>query len=192
MNSNCMKSSETLLGYSQIIDNIAKDPSLAKQYKNEEIWRMRYIVDSNIHQQTKQIILWPFRTSSFVPVNIPLGYALGVLPPTVLNTNYHSHSIKFWHNLPIRSITSCSIMKIETHLMYSLIKHQHVIYLNNPSIICWSHFFCSRWQCRHILCFQETQCTQFVNQSIIFVYPQACPLLGIWIANSFNLFFARY
>jgi hypothetical protein len=58
------------------------------KYTDDELWNMRYVVDSSIHPQTKEIIPMPFRTSSFVPSNIPVTIMLAVLPPTVYIT-YH-------------------------------------------------------------------------------------------------------
>jgi len=75
--------------YVSILDAYEKDPvTIGKQYSNEQLWRMKYVVDSNIHPQLKEPINILFRTSSFVPTNVPLCFMLGILPPTVrMNTN---------------------------------------------------------------------------------------------------------
>ncbi len=50
---------------------------------------MKYICLSNLHPDTNIPINPLFRVSGFVPVNIPIIIALGLIPPTV-NIDFNS------------------------------------------------------------------------------------------------------
>ncbi|KAL4478069.1 hypothetical protein ABPG72_013508 [Tetrahymena utriculariae] len=76
---------ETLMGYNQILKKFDTDPALKSQYTNEELWRIKYVVLSNVHPQTEKAIPYPFRTSAFVLSNTPISFGLAVLPPTPFN-----------------------------------------------------------------------------------------------------------
>lgn len=78
---------ETLLDYAKNLKEYENMGSLGNQkvYSNEELWRMKYCVISNIHPQTNEVIPYPFRTSAFVLSNTPLSFALACLPPTPFN-----------------------------------------------------------------------------------------------------------
>lgn len=69
--------------YGKILDSVDTNPEIRKKYSDAELWKLRYIVDSNIHPQLKEPVNILFRTSTFVPVNVPLAFGLAVLPPTV-------------------------------------------------------------------------------------------------------------
>ncbi len=45
---------------------------------------MKYMCLSNLNQDSGEPIIRMFRVSGFVPTNIPLIIALGLIPPTVV------------------------------------------------------------------------------------------------------------
>lgn len=52
---------------------------------DEELWKLHYILESNLHPETGKPVTKLFRWSSYCPVNIPIIIGIAVLPPTPLN-----------------------------------------------------------------------------------------------------------
>lgn len=50
-----------------------------------ELWRIHYILESNLHPETGTPVPKLFRWSAYCPVNIPIIIGIAVLPPTPLN-----------------------------------------------------------------------------------------------------------
>jgi hypothetical protein len=80
---NIFHSNESIKQYQKNID----DYTLTKvsKFTSRELWQQYYVIKSNLHPETKEAIQMPFRWSCFVPMNVPLLFGIGLLPPTPFN-----------------------------------------------------------------------------------------------------------
>ena len=57
------------------------DPNFVEKIRKAEI-----VTRTAIHPDTGEFIPWPMRMSSFIPMNLPISYAMIIIPPTPINT----------------------------------------------------------------------------------------------------------
>ena len=70
----------------QFQKNIDEHTATGKsEFTDEELWKQKYIIDSNLHPETKEPISVPFRWSSYVPMNVPCLIGMAMLAPTTFN-----------------------------------------------------------------------------------------------------------
>ncbi|CAD8179945.1 unnamed protein product [Paramecium pentaurelia] len=166
---NIFYSSEQLNEYGKILENVDKDPSIRKQYTDQQLWKMRYVVDSNIHPQLKEPVNILFRTSTFVPVNVPLAFGLAVLPPTPINqllAQSANQTYNFMFNYCNRNASNVFSNEMLAFSYGGAVSSAVVGSLGTS------------WLFKKL------------NAPALLI--RACPLFGVLIANTFNLFFARY
>lgn len=112
---------------------------------------MKYVVDANIHPQLKEPINILFRTSTFVPVNIPLCFFLSILPPTPVNQIFAqslNQTYNFMFNYCNRNATNTfsNSMLASIYFYFELIKLPTPAQWAQLSLEVWElHGFSRRW-----------------------------------------------
>jgi len=85
---NALHTSESIRKCQKLIQDYV-DKKNTEPISNEELWKARYVVISNLNPDSGQEIPRLFRLSAFVPTNIPIVIGLAISPPTTFN-------IAFW------------------------------------------------------------------------------------------------
>lgn len=58
---------------------------MSNGFSNSDLWKMRYLVNSSLHPDTKEPIPKMFRWSSFLYMNIPLAIGIAIFPNSMRN-----------------------------------------------------------------------------------------------------------
>jgi hypothetical protein len=137
-----------------------------------QLWDMHYILESNLHPETRQPVAKLFRWSAYCPVNIPIIIGLSVLPPTPFNQIFFQ-TVNQSYNFGINfSNSTSSNQKSPAELAVSFS-------LAVGSAICGSVGLRKLLERRNL----SSRAGRLLLQST--------PLVGLVIANSVNLLFSR-
>ncbi|EGR28399.1 tricarboxylate carrier family protein, putative, partial [Ichthyophthirius multifiliis] len=171
--SNFFHYNQTIKDYQNTLKKIETDPSLQKQYSNQKLWEMKYVILSNTHPQTKECISIPFRTSGFIITNTPISFLLAVLPPTPINqimSQTINQTFNFCFNYSNRNLSNIYNYKEMTFSYLCAITVAISSSLGTAAIS------------------RRITFNKFAQKIVLSI----SPYIGVALASSFNLFFSRY